>query len=82
MMMSPTQANFREVKSAFDAWCDGAMLIGWTADFDVAMLRRECEIAGVELDAAALFGCARIGDGGRADLAGFFVGHARRLAWH
>lgn len=40
--------TFREVKPAFDAWRREAVLIGYASGFDLAMLKREQEIAGLE----------------------------------
>jgi DNA polymerase-3 subunit epsilon/CBS domain-containing protein len=41
-------AEFAEVVKAFDAWRGDAVLIGYASGFDLAMLKRERELAGLE----------------------------------
>ena len=41
-------ASFGEVVSAFDDWRQDSVLIGYATGFDLAMLKREKEIAGLE----------------------------------
>ncbi len=41
-------ADFSEVVGAFDAWREDSVLIGYAAGFDLAMLKREKGLAGLE----------------------------------
>jgi len=44
-------AAFPEVVGAFDSWREDSVLIGYAAGFDLAMLKREKELAGLEWSA-------------------------------
>ena len=41
-------ASFGDVVSAFDEWCQDSVLVGYAAGYDLAMLKREKEFAGLE----------------------------------
>jgi len=41
-------AGFNEVVQAFDDWCQDSVLVGYASGFDLAMLKREKQLAGLE----------------------------------
>lgn len=40
--------SFAVVKSDFDNWCDDAVMVGYASGFDLAMLKREQQLAGLD----------------------------------
>lgn len=40
--------SFAVVKSDFDNWCDDAVMVGYATGFDLAMLKREQQLAGLD----------------------------------
>ena len=40
--------GFSEVVQAFDDWCQDSVLVGYASGFDLAMLKREKQLAGLE----------------------------------
>jgi DNA polymerase-3 subunit epsilon/CBS domain-containing protein len=40
--------NFGEVVQSFDDWCQDSVLVGYASGFDLAMLKREKQLAGLE----------------------------------